>query len=419
MADPAVLGDPSSLGAQTVHVDARPRVVREPDQVVHLDRIELPQGPPFAPEPFDLSLGRTALCHEWFTVYGGAEETAALIARTLGIRDVYTLVAEQSLVERLFDTPVRQTWIARLPQSRTNWSRYLPLMPAAWSSVDLDEYDTVITSSHAASNAVRTRPDARRICYCYTPMRYAWEWREEIGRVPRLLRPAWPLAAGTFRRLDRGWASNVASFIVISEFIRQRVARAYGRDAAICHPPVDTAFFQPQGAPREDFYLWLGRMVAYKRADHAILAAAKARRRLVLVGTGPEMERLKRVPGAAQWAVFRGSLPREELRELLCSARALLFPGMEDFGIAMAEAQAAGTPVVALGRGGATEIVTHGETGWLYDRPDPDGLAEAIRQFEALEAGGAFSHARSRENALRFARSTFPSRFTAALGACL
>jgi glycosyltransferase involved in cell wall biosynthesis len=390
--------------------------------VVHLDPTGGHPGCAFAPqpvEPFDVSLGRTALCHEWFTAYGGAEETAALIARTLGIRDVYTLVAEQSLVEQLFDGPVRQTWISKLPRSRTNWSRYLPLMPAAWSSVDLGGYDTVITSSHAASNAVRTRPDTRRICYCYTPMRYAWEWREEIGRVPKLVRPAWPLAAGTFRRLDRGWASRVASFIVISEFIRRRVQHAYGRDAVVCHPPVDTAFYQPQDVAREDFYLCLGRMVPYKHLDFAILAAAGARRRLVLVGSGPEMERLKRLPGAARWAEFRGTVPREEVRDLLCRCRALLFPGVEDFGIAMAEAQATATPVVALGRGGATEIVAHGETGLLYDRPDPGGLAEAIAAFERFESTGGFSPSRIRDNALRFARSTFPSRFTAALGGCL
>jgi glycosyltransferase involved in cell wall biosynthesis len=415
VADPLGFDDP-----RTTRLDPRPRLA-PPDQegvrIVHLDRCEgdLDRSG-LAPEPFDLSLGRTALCHEWFTAYGGAEETAALIARTLGIRDVYTLVAEQTLVEQLFDAPVRQTWISKLPHSRTNWSRYLPLMPAAWSGVDLGEYDTVITSSHAASNAVRTRPDTRRICYCYTPMRYAWEWKEEIGRVPRLIRPAWPLAASTFRRLDRGWASKVASFIVISETIRQRVQRSYGRDAAICHPPVDTVFFQPQGVAREDFYLWLGRMVPYKHPDFAILAAARARRRLVLVGSGPEMERLKRLPGAAQWADFRGTVAREEVRDLLCRARALLFPGVEDFGIAMAEAQAAGTPVIALGRGGATEIVTHGETGLLYDQPDPEGLAEAIMRFEGM---GGFPPTRIRQNALQFSRTTFPSRFTAALGGCL
>ena len=149
------------------------------------------------------------------------------------------------------------------------------------------------------------------------------------------------------------------------------------------------------------------------------LGGLSARRRLVLVGSGPEMARLKRLPGAARWAEFRGTVPREEVRDLLCRCRALLFPGVEDFGIAMAEAQATATPVIALGSGGAAEIVTHGETGLLYDRPDPDSLAEAIAAFERFEATGELSPSRIRDNALRFARSTFPSRFTAALGGCL
>lgn len=391
------------------------RVRRRPDQVVHLDADELDAGKAQSPEPLRRALGRTALCHEWFTAYGGAEETAALIARTLGIRDVYTLVAEQKLVNQLFDEPVRETWISKLPGSQTNWSRYLPLMPSAWSGVDLLDYDTVITSSHAASNAVKARADAKRICYCYTPMRYAWEWKEEIGRVPRLIRPAWPLAASAFRKMDRGWASKVSSFIVISKFIRQRVLQAYGRESLICHPPVDTDFFQPQGVPKEDFYLWLGRMVPYKHPEHAVLAAAKARRRLVLVGSGPEADRLKRMPEAAQWADFRGIVSREEVRDLLCRARALVFPGVEDFGIAMAEAQSTGTPVIALGKGGATEIVTNGETGLLYDEPGAEGLARAILHFERLDS---FRPSRIRQNALRFARSTFPSRFLSVLQRC-
>jgi glycosyltransferase involved in cell wall biosynthesis len=340
--------------------------------------------------------------------------------------DVYTFHAARELLPSgLADAIARESRLARLPGIRQRghdpgrWRNLLPLMPRYFARLDLQAYDLVISSSHACAVNVRPRPDAVHLCYCYTPMRYAWEWREEIGRVPKLIRPAWPLAAGTFRRLDRGWASKVASFIVISEFIRRRVQHAYGRDAAICHPPVDTAFFQPQQVPREDFYLCLGRMVPYKHHDFAILATARARRRLVLVGSGPEMARLKQLPGAARWAEFRGTVPREEVRDLLCRCRALLFPGVEDFGIAMAEAQATATPVVALGSGGAAEIVTHGETGLLYDRPDPGGLAEAMVAFERLERTGGFSPSRIRDNALRFARSTFPSRFTAALGECL
>jgi len=346
---------------------------------------------------------KIALCHEWTTVYGGSEQVAGRLAEILGVRDVFTFAMSPAVAERAFPgRAVHAPALGRTRLAQNRWPWLLPVMPRVWSRLDLSAYDLVITSAHACVNAVRVRPDAIHISYCHTPMRYAWEWQMELGRVPPPVRPLWPAAAAALRRADRTWARRVTSFIANSHHVAARIRSCYGRDATVVHPPIDTAFWSPDPrVRREDFFLFAGRLVPYKRVDVAIRAARLAGARLVVAGNGPELGRLRRIAGDG--ATFVVGPSREVLRELYRRCRALVNPGVEDFGMTMAEAQACGAPVVALRKGGALDIVVDGRTGWLYEDPSPERLADVLRGFDAR----ALESDEIRANAERFA----PARF--------
>ena len=189
---------------------------------------------------------RIALCHEWLTTYGGSEQVAARIASVLGIREVFTFTARPELAERLFpDALVHALPLGERPSARHHWQRYLPLMGAAWSRLDLNGFDIVITSSHSCVNAIRVPSGARHLSYCHTPMRYAWTWRQEIERIPRVARPVWPVAADALRAADRRWSRHVDRYIANSKHVAGRIRRAYGRGADVVYPPVDVSFWTP------------------------------------------------------------------------------------------------------------------------------------------------------------------------------
>lgn len=333
--------------------------------------------------PMELS-ARTVICHEWVTTYGGSEQVASRIASVVGARVVHTFAVDEQLARRVFpDSEVVPTTRAGRTKFFTRrWQWLLPVMPWTWRRLDLSDYDVVITSSHACVNAVRVTGGAVHVSYCHTPMRYAWEWRSEINRLPALLRPLWPLAAAAFRAADRRWARRVTAFIANSRHIADRIRNNYGRRAVVVYPPVDVRYWHADSTtdPREDFYLLAGRLVPYKRPDVAMRAAAIAGRKLVIAGGGPELQRLRKI--APSGVSFIVEPDNETLRSLYRRARALVFPGVEDFGMTLVEAQACGTPVVALARGGACEAVVDGVTGVLYEDDSEEGLAAAILDFE-------------------------------------
>lgn len=321
---------------------------------------------------------RAALCHEWTTIYGGSEQVASRLATILDINDVFTFAADPPLVRQVFPgRSVQSTEIGLTRFGREQFRWLLPGMPRSWSSLDLSDYDVVVTSSHSCANAIRVRPDAMQISYCYTPMRYAWDWRPELGRVPLAMQPLWPMVAAVLRRADRTWAKRVTAFITSSNYIAGRIRTCYGRDATVVHPPIDTDYWSPEpSVPREDFFLLPGRLVPYKRPELAVRAAARAGARLVVAGAGPELDRLHRIAGPG--TVFVVSPSKAALRNLYRRCRAMLNPGIEDFGMTMAEAQACGAPVIARAAGGALDIVD-GRTGVLYE--DPEALEDVLRAF--------------------------------------
>lgn len=358
---------------------------------------------------------RVALCHEWLTTLGGSDICAARIASLLDVDKVFVFTRRDALAKELFDGRDLET-ANRLGDwgvVREHWTWFLPAMPWAWKRVDLHGFDVVITSSHACTNAVRVPSGTAHISYCYTPMRYAWDWRRESRRLPVPLQVVWAAVARAFRSADRRWAQKVDAYIAISRTVADRIRQFYGRDALVVYPPVDTRFWTPAPAERRDFFLAAGRLVGYKRFDIAVEAFSASGMPLVVAGSGPELRRLQQRAGPN--VRFEVQPTRERLRDLYRTARALVFPGVEDFGLVPVEAQACGTPVVALGQGGATETVRDGVTGVLYEGDAPEALLEGVKRVEAMDLDPAVI----RTNSERFDVAVFDREFQGAIRSAL
>jgi glycosyltransferase involved in cell wall biosynthesis len=341
-----------------------------------------------------------AVAHEWLVRYAGSERVAAeLLAAFPGSRLMTTVVAPESLPREL--RRAEPSFLQRVPGATSHHEWLLPLMPLAWSRREpLDGVDAVVSSSHACAKAVRVAPGVAHVCYCHTPMRYAWDFDAEAERFPRLVRPFARAGMVWFRGWDRASAARVDRFVANSTAVAGRIGRFYGRPAQVVYPPVRTEYFTP-GDEREDYFLYVGRLVSYKRPDLVVEAFRGLDARLLVVGEGHlgrELER--RAPSNVE---FLPPQSDEGLRALYRGARALVYPGDEDFGIVIAEAQACGTPVIALGAGGAVDIVCDGVTGLLLERQGIDEIRQAVRRAAAEE----FDPAEIRRNAERFGAERF------------
>ncbi|NLT07150.1 MAG: glycosyltransferase family 4 protein [Solirubrobacterales bacterium] len=352
--------------------------------------------------------GRVAIAHDWLTVPGGSEDVVLDLLEIFPDAELFTTVYDpEPWPAQITDRPVHASFLNRLPGATTNYPKLLPLMNRAFRSFDLGGFDLVVSSSHANAKNVRKAPGALHVCYCHTPMRYAWEPEflagEEVGRATRMLLP--PLL-GHLRRVDLAGAAGPDLFVANSAFVADRIRRFYGRDAVVVHPPVDVERFLGLEHRPQDYYLTFGRVVPYKRVDVAVEACALGGRRLKVAGDGRALPRL-RERGAAG-VEFLGRVSDAERDALFAGARALLFPGEEDFGIVPVEAQAAGVPVIAYGVGGACESVLDGETGVLFGEQTAASLAAAIDRFERLGIAGSDA---PRRQARRFGRECFRDEF--------
>jgi glycosyltransferase involved in cell wall biosynthesis len=346
---------------------------------------------------------RVAIVHEWLTIPGGSEDVVLELLKMFPGAELFTTIYDPvPWPETIKERPVHTSFLNRIPGARRHYPKLLPLMTRAFRSFDLSSFDLVLSSNHACAKNVRTPPGTLHVCYCHTPMRYAWEEGflegEDVGRVTRRLLP--PMLS-RLRRQDFEGARGPDVFVANSRHVAARIERFYGRSAEVVHPPVDVAhFLGVKRAPR-DFYLVFGRVVPYKRVDLAVAGSARAKRPLKVAGGGRALEAVR--SGAVGEVEFLGRVSETERDELLSHARALLFPGEEDFGIVPVEAQAAGVPVIAYGVGGVAESVLDGSTGVLFDEQSAPGVAAAIERFEGLELDGDAL----RENARRFGRDRF------------
>lgn len=355
---------------------------------------------------------RVAVVHEWLLDFAGSERVVREILEVLPQADLFALIdrPDDELRGAMPRRARATTFLQRLPRPR-QWLRYyVPLMPLAVKRLDVSAYEIVISSSHAVAKGVVTKKNQLHISYVHTPMRYAWDLREEYLRAAgfdRGLR-GWAarLVLERLRRWDARSAQGVHVFLANSAHVAERIRRSYGREAEVLHPPVDTAAF-PLAERKEGFYLTVSRLEPYKRVELLLEAFAQMPgRRLVVIGDGPEMQRLRalRAPNVE----LCGRLSTQEVIHHMQRARAFLFAGIEDFGIVMAEAQACGTPVVAFGGGGAAEIV-RGDTGILFPEQSAAAIIDAVSRFERDEK--AYKASGCRENALRFDRGLFRQRF--------
>jgi len=345
----------------------------------------------------------------------GGERVLEEIAELHPDADLFTLVhVPGSTSPRIERLRIHASPLSRLPGAARHYRKLLPLFPPAIRSFRLVGYDLVISTHHAVAKGIRCAPGTPHLCYCFTPMRYVWDQVDAyLGRGARRL-VASPLVAA-LRRFDRRTSrpDHVTRFVAISRTVAQRIARHYGRGAPVVHPPVDVARIRPDGQPPDDFYLLVGGFVPYKREDVVLQAFRRIGRRLVVAGDGPLRRRLQ--AGAPPGVEFLGRVDDATLARLYARARALLYPQEEDFGIVAVEAQAAGRPVIALGRGGAAETVRPlggpAPTGVLFAAQTPAAVVDAIRRFEAAE--DAFRPEEIRRHAEGFAAPRFRAELRA------
>jgi glycosyltransferase involved in cell wall biosynthesis len=363
---------------------------------------------------------RVAVVHDWLTGMRGGERVLQEMLEVFPDAELFTLLHVPGTVAPLIeDRPVHTSFIQSLPAAATHYRWYLPLFPRAIEAFDFSGFDLVLSSSHCVAKGARTGR-VPHLCYCHTPMRYAWDQFDAYfgrGAAGAPLRAVAGVATRRLREWDRASAARVHRFVANSEHVRARIRAAYGRDASVLHPPVDVNRFQPAAA-REDFYLVVSALVPYKRVELAVRALAELGRPLVVVGSGPEEARLRALAGPS--VRFAGWLPDDEVADLMGRCRALIMPGVEDFGIAPVEAQAAGAPVIALGQGGALETVAPRDedpsgTGVFFREPTVAALREAVLRSERLD----FRADALRANAERFRPERFREGIAEAVEALL
>ena len=353
---------------------------------------------------------KTALLHYWLTNVRGGEKVVDALGEIFPEADVFTHAYIQANMEGLFKGRlVTESFIARLPLGRKHPQAYLPFMPAATRALPLDGYDLIVSSESGPIKGICKPTDARHVCYCHTPMRYLWDMHDEYYRTAGVGgKLAMKMFTSYLRKEDLKSAASVDEFVANSTFVAERIKRIYGRDSVVVHPPVDVEFFSSAttscGLPFDgEYYLYAGELRDYKRPDLAVQTALGMNRNLVVVGNGKLRSRLEREAGERKNVIFLGRMGGEELKALMAGAKALLFPGVEDFGIVPVEAQATGTPVIALGRGGALETVKGGETGLFFSDESVESLCGAIEEFESR----SWSAEACRANARHFAKPVF------------
>ncbi|NKC32147.1 glycosyltransferase [Falsiroseomonas selenitidurans] len=358
---------------------------------------------------------KVAIIHEWLDGYAGSERVLEQLLLLYPQAELFAVCDFLPAAERGFlgGRVPTTSFIQRLPRARQWFRYYLGLMPIAVEQFDLSAYDLVISSSHAVAKGVLTGPGTLHVAYVHSPMRYAWDLQHQYLRQSRLDRGVKGLLTRWLLARLRAWdhASGARPDVIAanSAWIAGRIRKAWRRDSVVVHPPVDLDGF-PFQPDKQDHYVVASRLVPYKRID--LIAAAFARmpdRRLVIAGDGPEMARVREAAAGAPNIAIRGRVPQAELVALLQSARAFVFAAEEDFGIALVEAQACGTPLVAFARGGASDIVQPDETGLLFPDQTAESIMAAVARFESL----SIAPAACRANAERFSRAAFRARMQA------
>lgn len=362
---------------------------------------------------------RVAIAHDYLNQMGGAERVVCSLRRMYPDAPIFTTIADRSkLPADLRSADIRTTWMQRIPGINKRFKLFFWLYPLAVRSMNLSGFDLIISSSSAYAKGVRVPEGAVHICYCHTPMRFAWDYENYVKDmdVPALAKKLSGLMVSPLRRWDAANTAGVDELIANSSIVQERIRDHYGRQATIIHPPVDTGRFDRAGAKERaagDYYLVVSRLVSYKRIDLAVEACSLLGERLVVVGDGPDRERLARLAGPN--VTFLGRLPDGEVERLMRGCRALLFPGVEDFGITPLEANACGRPVIAYREGGAQDTIRQGLNGLFFDKQTRESLARTLLGFQSW----TWDSARIRAYAAGFGEERFERELRAAVSAAL
>lgn len=349
---------------------------------------------------------KVALIHDWLNGMRGGEKILEVLAEIFPDAHIYTLIYEPDKISNIINRlKVKTSFIQNLPKSKRYYRYYLPLFPFAIEKFQLDNYDLVISTSHCVAKGVKAPENTLHICYCFTPMRYVWDFSEDYFggsyKFP-IIKPI----LNYLKHWDKKTADRPDYYFSISQNVASRIKRYYNKDSVIIYPPVDTDFFQTQDVT-DDYYLIVSALVPYKRIDIAIKAFNELGLPLRIIGTGTEWNKLRRT--AKDNIQFLGWQTDSVVRDHYAKCKAFIFPGVEDFGITILEAQSCGRPVIAYAKGGALETIdTSNNTGIFFKEQTPESLIEAVKQFEITK--NSFSKQKIREHTLKFDRKIFKQR---------
>lgn len=380
---------------------------------------------------------KVALVHDWYSVSAGGEKVMRAILNSFKDKsyhkdspltsdwqkievdkiEVFSLIDFLNLTDRQYllnGRKVNTSFIQHFPFAKTLYRNYLPFFKSAINSFDLSEFDLIVSSSAAVSKNVKKRPGQIHICYCHTPIRYAWDMQDEyLKHLNPLLRPftfVIKQVLASLRKWDLEKTPNVDYFLANSHFVAERIKRIYGRSSVVVYPPVDTTSFALNNQTRKDFYVTAGRLVPYKNVD-VIAEAFKNMpdKKLYIIGDGPERQKVAKYAGDN--VVMLGYQPKDRMVKYIQEAKAFILAAEEDFGITTVEAQSCGTPIIAYEKGGYLETVVSGKTGLFFNQQSATQIANTIRAFEQQEAN--FVPEAIRNNALNFSEKTFNEQFVA------
>ncbi|MCH9631307.1 MAG: D-inositol-3-phosphate glycosyltransferase [Chlamydiia bacterium] len=363
---------------------------------------------------------KTVIVHDWLYSISGAEKVVESIYKLFPSK-IYTLIKNSKFCKSrvIQDDDVQCSFIQKLPFGKTKYPYYLPLFPLAIENLDVSNADVVISSSSCVAKGVLTDSSQLHICYCHTPARFAWDMYFDYLKMNRLEKGALGLIMRVVIHNLRNWdllhSQRVDHYIANSKYVANRIRSLYRRDSEVIYPPVDVDFYSSnQSSTSEEYYIAAGRCVSYKRMDLIVEAFSKKRdRKLVVVGTGPELKKLKSI--ASSNVEFTGYIENELLRTMLSNAKALIYAAKEDFGILPVEAQAAGLPVIGFGYGGLCETVIENKTGVYFNNQSVDSLLSAIKRFELLE--DKFDRSFISKHSKQFSKANFEMNFKSFINA--
>jgi glycosyltransferase involved in cell wall biosynthesis len=365
---------------------------------------------------------KIAIVHEWLVVYAGSERVTSFLAKIFPASDIFCSVDflnPQDKNEHFKNTNITPTFLQRIPFSRKIHKFFLPIYPKAVNKIDTSLHEVIISSSHAFAHHVKTNNNQVHICYCHTPMRYIWDMHDLYISANKLKIPFIKFfvkyLAEHLRRKDLESAKSVNYFIANSKHIKNKIEKFYNRKAIVIYPPVDVEKFEVEDK-KKDYYYCSSRFVSYKKIEIIVEAFKKMPdKKLIISGEGKHRKKI--LKGLTPNIIAKSFLPFDEYHYYLRNARAFVFAAEEDFGITLVEAQACGTPIIAYGKGGATETVIDGKTGVFFDEQSPESLINAVNSFEKLN--GAFKPREIRKNAERFDQKRFSAEMKEFVGGCL